>query len=397
MTNPLEGIRILDLTQVQAGPSCTQLLAWLGADVIKVEEPGVGDRTRHEMSIDPNVDSFYYLVFNSNKRSVTLNLKADEGRALLLKLVEVSDIVVENFGPGRMDMFGLGYEVLKKANPKVVYATIKGFGTYGPHAHIKSFEHIAQAMGGAMSANGNTGDEPMFVAPGVGDSGTGLHCAIGMLAALRQRDQTGEAQMVEVSMQDAVVNLMRIRIINTLNDHKPVERNGNRSWGGPSLIYPCHPGGPDDYVALVMAGDSWDTLLALAGRSDLIGDERYATKEARDQRPDEVEAIVSSYTRTRGKHEVMTELTDLGIPCGAVQDTTEVLADPHLKAREMLVDMDDPARGNYIAMGCPIKISSNQVKVEPPPLLGEDSDEIFSGLLGLGEQELDALRTSGVI
>lgn len=397
MTSPLEGIRILDLTQVQAGPSCTQLLAWLGADVIKVEEPGVGDRTRHERAVDPEVDSFYYLVFNSNKRSVTLNLKTDEGRSLFLKLVEVSDIVVENYAPGRMEAFDLGYDVLKMANPKVVYATIKGFGTYGPYANIKSFEHIAQAMGGAMSANGNTGDEPIFVAPGVGDSGTGLHCAIGMLAALRQRDQTDEAQMVEVSMQDAIVNLMRIRIIDTLNDHQPVVRNGNRSWGGPSLIYPCHPGGPNDYVALILAGDSWDTLLALAGRSDLIGDERYATKEARDQRPDEVEAIVSSYTMTKGKHQVMAELAELDIPCGAVQDTSEVLKDPHLKAREMLVDMQDPARGNYVVMGCPIKISSNQVQIKPPPLLGEDSDEVLSSLLGLGEQELESLRTSGVI
>ena len=199
MTSPLEGIRILDLTQVQAGPSCTQLLAWMGADVIKVEEPGVGDRTRHERAIDPDVDSFYFLVFNSNKRSVTLNLKTEEGRALFLKLVEVSDVVVENYGPGRMDIFGLGYGVLKDAKSDIIYATIKGFGTYGPYAHIKSFEHIAQAMGGAMSANGNLGDQPTFVAPGVGDSGTGLHCAIGILAALRQRDQTGEAQEVEVS------------------------------------------------------------------------------------------------------------------------------------------------------------------------------------------------------
>lgn len=397
MTSPLEGIRILDLTQVQAGPSCTQLLAWLGADVIKVEEPGVGDRTRHEMAVDPNVDSFYYLVFNSNKRSVTLNLKTEEGRALFLKLVKVSDIVVENYGPGRMDMFNLGYEVLKEVNPKVVYATIKGFGTYGPNAHIKSFEHIAQAMGGAMSANGNTGDEPIFVAPGVGDSGTGLHCAIGMLAALRQRDQTGEAQFVEVAMQDAVVNLMRIRMISTLNTHEPVARNGNRSWGGPSLIYPCSPGGTDDYVALVLAGDSWDTLLALAGRPDLIGDERYATKEDRDKRPEEVEAIVKAYTMTKSKREVMVELADLGIPCGAVQDTCEVLEDPHLKARDMLVDMDDPARGKYVAMGCPIKIESNQVEVKPPPLLSEHSDEVFSELLGLGEEDLRGLRSSGVI
>ena len=397
MTSPLEGVRILDLTQVQAGPSCTQLLAWLGADVIKIEEPGVGDRTRWERARDPDIDSFYFLVFNANKRSLTLNLKTDEGREIFKDLVKLSDIVVENFGPGRMESFGLGYDELQEANSKIVYATIKGFGTYGPYSGFKSFEHIAQAMGGAMSANGDKDSEPLFVAPGVGDSGTGLHCAIGMLAALRQRDMTGESQFVEVSMQDAVVNLMRIRTIDTLNSNEPVVRAGNRSWGGPSLIFPCSPGGPDDYVALYIQGDAWDSLLALMGRGDLIGDERFATDELRKEQGPEIEKIISAWTRTKTKQEILKEVTDLGIPCGAVQDTLEVLHDPHLRARDMVVSLDDPARGEHLAIGCPIKIRSNEVKIIPPPLLGQHSRELLAELLRMKENDLADLENKGVI
>ena len=397
MSAPLEGVRILDLTQVQAGPSCTQLLAWLGADIIKVEEPGVGDRTRHERATEPELDSFYYLVFNSNKRSLTLNLKSGEGCDIFKRLVSMSDVVVENYGPGRMERFGLGYDALREVNPSVVYATIKGFGTYGPNADIKSFEHIAQAMGGAMSANGEADGEPIFVAPGVGDSGTGLHCAIGILAALRQRDNTGESQWVEVSMQDAVVNLMRIRMLDTLEDGKPLARSGNRIWGAPSMIFPCRPGGPNDYIGLVLSGDSWDTILAVAGRAELIGDERYATHEARCEHAAEVEAIISRWTSTITKREAMEILVPLGVACGMVQDTREVLDDEHLQAREMVVRMEDEARGEYLALGNPIKIASNDVKIEPPPMLGEHSGEVLESLLGLDGSEVARLKDGGVV
>ncbi len=397
MSNPLDGVRILDLTQVQAGPSCTQLLAWMGADVIKVEQPGIGDRTRTERAVDPDVDSFYFIVFNANKRSICLDLRADAGREALVKLVALSDIVVENYGPGQMERFGLGYDVLREANPKIVYCTIKGYGTYGSNASIKCFEHIAQAMGGAMSANGEAGGSPQFVAPGVGDSGSGLHAAIGMLAALRQRDNTGEAQRVEISMQDAIVNLMRIRMIDTLNTHEPVPRVGNRVWGGPPFVYPCAPGGPNDYVALVLAGDGWDSVLALAGRAELVGDERYATNEARIENAVEVEEIVTSWTMTKTKHEIMDILAKLGIPVGAVQDTLEVFDDEHLKAREMIIDMHDPARGDYKIIGCPIKIDSNELEIKPPPLLGEHSEEVLSSLLDMGPAEIAAMRSGGVI
>ena len=397
MPAPLEGIRIVDLTQVQAGPSCTQLFAFLGADVIKVEEPGVGDRTRREMSIRDDVDSFYFIVFNANKRGITLNLKTDAGRDILLKLVEKADIVVENYGPGQMERFDLGYDVLKSANPRIVYCTIKGFGSYGPNAHVKSFEHIAQAMGGAISAQGEPGRQPTFVGAGIGDSGTGLHAGIGMLAALRARDATGQPQRVEVSMQDGVVNLMRARMIDTFNSGLPAERKGNAPWGGPPLIYPCKPGGTDDYIAIVLAGDSWDTILALADRADLIGDQRYATSEARAERPDEVEEIISAWTRTITKQEAMRTMTELGIAAGSVQDTYEVLQDPHLKAREMVIDMADTVRGDYQIIGCPIKVEGNDTQVTPPPLLGEHTEEALTSLLGMTPKEIATLREKGVV
>ncbi len=395
--SPLEGIRIIDLTQVQAGPSCTQLLAMLGADVIKVEQPRVGDRTRRERAVSDDVDSFYYIVFNASKRSATLNLKSERGRRIMLDLVARADVVVENYAPRQMERFGLGFDALKAANPRVVYCSIKGFGGWGPNARVKSFEHIAQAVGGAMSAQGEPGREPTFVAPGVGDSGTGLHAAIGILAALRARDASGEAQRVDVSMQDSVVNLMRIRMIDTFGSGEPVAREGNRTWGGPSVVYPCKPGGPNDYVALVLAGDGWDTLLALAGRAELIGDPRYATAEAREANRHEVEAIVSGWTRTVTKFEAMRIFTELGFPAGAVQDTREVLADPHLQAREMVVDVHDPARGDYQLIGCPIKIAGVDTRPTAPPLLGEHTDEALEELLGMTRAEVEILREDGVV
>ena len=248
-----------------------------------------------------------------------------------------------------------------------------------------------------MSANGEAGGEPIFVAPGVGDSGTGLHCAIGILAALRQRDNTGQSQCVEVSMQDAVVNLMRIRMLDSLADGKPLARSGNRIWGAPSMIFPCHPGGPDDYIGLVLSGDSWDTILAVAGRAELIGDKRYATHEGRCEHAAEVEEIISGWTSTVTKRDAMELLTPLGVACGMVQDTSEVLDDEHLRARDMVVEMDDAKRGEYLALGNPIKIASNDVSVERPPLLGEHAGEVLESLLGLDGSEVAKLRDGGVI
>ncbi len=397
MSGPLEDVRILDLTQVQAGPSCSQLLAWLGADVIKIEEPGVGDRTRTELAHRPDMDSFFFLVFNANKRSVCLDLKSEEGSSIFKRLVGVSDVVIENFRPGLMEKFSLDYERLNKINPKIIYATIKGFGTYGPYAEFKSFENIAQAMGGAMSSNGHAEGPPLMTPAGVGDSGSGLHCAIGILAALHRRRTTRKGDYIEVSMQDSVVNLNRFRMIQTLGANEPLARTGNRMWGAPALVYPCHPGGPNDYVSLYIGGEGWDSLLAIIGRADLIGDARFSTREARAHYADEIEAFIAEWTSSLTKYEVMAALNEVGIPCGVVLDTREVLEDPHLRARRMVVDIDDPKRGNYPALGCPIKMSSNTVTVTPPPILGQHSEEVLSTVLGLGQGKLAELKDAGVI
>ena len=394
---PLAGVRILDLTQVQAGPSCTQLLAWLGADVIKIEEPGRGDRTRWEMADRPGVDSYYYLVFNANKRAMTLNLKSDEGLALFRRLAAISDVVVENYAPGRMDSFGIGPGDLSAEFRHLVVASIKGYGSYGPNAGLKSFENVAQAAAGAMSTNGHSDRPPLFASAGIGDSGSGLHCAIGILAALRQRDQTGTAPRVEVSMQDAVLNLMRVRYVETFSTGEPVPRTGNRVWGSPSMVFPCAPGGPNDYVTMVIGGDAWDSILAIAGRPDLIGDERYATEEERNQRPDEVEQIISTWTQKLTKHEATAVLSDLGIPCSPIRDTADLLSDPHLSAREMMVPVEDAARGDFTAIGCPIKVHGNVVNVTAPPLLSEHTEQVLSDLLGMGAEQVATLRARGVV
>ncbi|MCH8109247.1 MAG: formyl-CoA transferase [Chloroflexi bacterium] len=397
MNSPLEGIRVLDLTHVHAGPSCTQLLAWLGAEVIKIEEPGVGDGSRAEMAHRPGVDSVYFLLFNSNKKSLTLNLKSVQGKEIFKRLVRVSDVIVENMGPGTLDRLGLGYEEISEVNPKIVYGSIKGFGSYGPNAGLKSFEHIAQAMGGAISTNGESGRAPFPNSAYIGDTGTGLHLAIGLLAALRQRDDAGIGQHVEVSMQDSVVNLMRFRFVDSLVRGEPVARDGNRTGGRPSMVFPCYPGGQDDYVAIVTGGEAWDSLLAIMERADLIGDERYATAEARAQRPDEVERLISEWTSARTKQEVMATLTEVGIPCGEVLSTIEVIEDAHLRARQMVVEVDDSLRGNYLTIGSPIKLSANETNIASAPTLGEHSDEVLSTLLGLTSEEIASLKNEGVI
>ena len=248
-----------------------------------------------------------------------------------------------------------------------------------------------------MSTNGFGDRPPVFTSSGIGDSGSGLHCAIGILAALRQRDRNGIAPRVEVSMQDAVLNLMRVRYVETLPGGEPVRRTGNRVWGSPDMVYPCAPGGPDDHVTMVIGGDAWDSLLAVAGRPELIGDERYATDEARAERPDETADIVSKWTRTRTKYEVMDALTEVGIPCSAVRDTAELLSDPHLRAREMMVEVKDLVRGNYTGIGCPIKIDGDTIHVTAPPLLSEHTDEVLGQVLGMDAVETAALREQGVV
>src|ERR1700742_2002526 len=329
MDKALSGVRIIDMTHNQAGPACTQILGFLGADVIKLEEPTGGDVARVNMRAQKNSDSLFFLVLNANKRSLTLNRKTDAGKDLFRKVIAESDVLVENFGPGALDRLGFGYDALAKVNPRLIYATIKGFGTYGPYSGFKSFEPVAQAMGGAMSVTGFPKNPPTYIYPAIGDSGTGMHMAIGILAALQQRHATGRGQHVEVSMQDAVVNLIRV----SLRDHQrfgaPMPRRGNQMGRGvPSTTYPCAPGGPNDYVFITAQQQMWKPLIGAMGQPHLAQDPRFKTPDARWENRDALNAIVEAWTRQRTKHEVMQILGEAGVPSGACQDTGEVLADP---------------------------------------------------------------------
>jgi formyl-CoA transferase len=392
----LAGIRVVDLTNNQAGPSCGQMLAWLGADVIKVEEPGKGDLARHLLKDRPDADSLFFVAFNANKRSLPLDLKSPRGKDVFRTLLKRADVLLENFGPGVMERLGFGYGALRELNPRLVFASIKGFGSWGPYAAYKSYEPIAQAMGGAMSVTGSPDGPPTYMWPSIGDSGTGMHCVIGILAALLQRHATGEGQPVEVSMQDAVVNLIRV----SLRDHQrlgaPMPRTGNQLGSGvPGTTYRCAPGGPNDYVFVFVQQQMWAPLLRAIGRADLLGDARYETAEARWQHRAEVNALVEAWTSTRGKHEVMKILGEAGVPCGACLDTGEVLADPHLRARDMIVEVKHPGRGSYLTVGNPIKLAASPTTIGPSPLLGEHRDEILREL-GYTDADIKEMREKGV-
>lgn len=397
MSQALAGIRVVDLTNNQAGPSCGQILAWLGADVIKVEEPEKGDIARHTVKDRPDADSLFFLSFNANKRSLTLNLKHARGKDVFRDLLKTADVLLENFGPGVIERLGFGYPVLRALNPRLVFASIKGFGSYGPYSDYKSYEPIAQAMGGAMSVTGFPDGPPTYMWPSIGDSGTGMHCVIGILAALMQRHTTGEGQQIEVSMQDAVLNLMRV----SLRDHqrfgKPMPRTGNQLGSGvPGTTFRCAPGGPNDYVFIFVQQQMWLPLVRAIGREDLIGDARYDTAEARWTHKAEVDALVEAWTSERPKHEVMKILGEAGVPCGAVLDTGEVINDPHLRARDMIVEVEHPVRGKYITVGNPIKLSASPTTIGPSPLLGEHRHEILTEL-GYSDADIAALAKDGAI
>jgi formyl-CoA transferase len=398
MTQALQGIRIIDMTHNQAGPACAQMLAFLGADVIKLEEPKAGDVARTVHADRKNSDSLFFLLFNANKRSLTLNLKTEEGKRLFKEVVKQSDVLLENFGPGAMDRLGLGWDVLRDLNPRLIYATIKGFGSYGPHAHFKSYEPVAQAMGGAMSVTGFPENPPTLVLPAIGDSGTGMQMAIGILAALEQRHSTGRGQHVEVSMQDAVVNIIRVSLRDHQRQGRPMERHGNQlGHTVPGTTYACAPGGPDDYVIVLCQPQMWPALVKVLGRPELAEDPRFKTPDSRWDNRGELNAIVEAWTRQRSKYEVMQLLGDAGVPCGACQDTGEVLADPHLKAREIIVDVDYPTRGTYQTVGCPVKLSDSPVAVTRPPLLGEHTSALLNELCGVDPDEVTKLREDGVV
>ena len=397
MSGALQGLRIVDMTHNQAGPACTQVLAWLGAEVIKLEVPGRGDEARWNARDIPDQDSLFYILLNSNKKSLTLNLKTEDGKALFRKLIGRVDVLVENFAPGVLDRLGFSYERLSNINPRLVYASIKGFGTYGPYANYKAFEPVAQAMGGSMCASGYADSPPTFTWAAIGDTGTGMHCAIGILAALEQRHRTGRGDFVEVSMQDSVANLMRVNMREHLRRKQVPVRTGNQLHHSvPGNVYPCKGGGPNDYVYIFTRDRMWPDFAKAMGREDLIDDPRYNTEEKRFAAREEVNAIISEWTRRYTKHEVMKIVGDAGIPVGACQDTHDLLNDPHLREREMILEVEYPGRGKTQTIGCPVKLKSSRVALERPPMLGENTETILRELCEVDPGELARLRKEGV-
>ncbi|NGY60229.1 formyl-CoA transferase [Lentzea sp. NEAU-D13] len=409
MAKALEGVKVLDMTHVQSGPSSTQLLAWLGADVIKLETPGRGDITRGQLRDLPEVDSLYFTMLNCNKRSITLNMKAPEGKEVFEKLIGDVDILVENFGPGVVERFGYPWERLQELNDRLIYASIKGFGP-GRYADFKAYEVIAQAMGGSMSTTGFEEGPPLATGAQIGDSGTGIHLVAAILAALYQRTNTGRGQRVQVAMQDAVLNLCRVKLRDQQRlAHGPlgeypneqfgdeVPRSGNASGGGqPGWAVRCAPGGPNDYIYVIIQPPGWKPLTELIGRPELAEDPAWATPEVRLSKLDKAFALIEEWTEKHTKWEVMDKLNAHNIPCGPILSTKEIIEDETLAELGTVVEVDHPERGTFKTVGNPLKLSDSVVEVQRPPLLGEHNDEVL-GALGYSTERLAELRTAGVI
>ncbi len=398
----LAGIKVVDLTQFEAGTSITETLAWLGADVVKVENPKGGEQGRSASSERKDADSYYFMLLNANKKSVTLNLKEARGKEILRKMIAKADVFAENYAPGVIEKLGFSYEEVAKINPRIVYATVKGFGRGGPFEKNLAFDMIAQAAGGVMSITGEADGRPLKPGVTLGDTGTGLHACIGVLAALFQRTVTGKGQKVEVAMQDAMVNYCRIAYSRQLMTNKACERNGNSVVLGnaPCEVFKCKPGGHNDYVFIYTSratNSHWENLCDVIGRKDMKADPRLATPVMRGNHAKEITAEIEKWTANYTKHEAMEKLGAAGVPCGAVMDTKELSDDPTMLAREIFVDVDHPVRGKVRIPGWPVKMSESYVKVKASPVLGADTYEVYNDLLGLSKGDVDALKKDGVV
>ncbi len=411
----LEGIKILDFTHVQSGPTCTQLLAWFGADVIKIERPGVGDATRGQLRDIPDVDSLYFTMLNHNKRSVTLNSKSDKGKEILTKLIEECDVMVENFAPGALDRMGFPWERIQEINPRMIYASIKGFGP-GPYADCKVYENIAQCTGGAASTTGELDGFPTVTGAQIGDSGSGIHLVAGILAALFHREKSGRGQRVECAMQDAVLNLCRVKLRDQQRiAHGPlkeypqypngefgdaVPRSGNASGGGqPGWIVKCKgwETDPDCYIYIITQAAAFPALARAIGHEDWLEDPEWNTPEARISKLDHMFSEIEKWTMTMGKMEVMEILNPLNVPCGPILSMKELASEESLRQARTVVEVDHPERGKYLTVGNPIKLSDSAADVARSPLLGEHTEEVLKTVIGLDDNEIEIARRQGAI
>jgi formyl-CoA transferase len=391
----LDGMRILDLSQYEAGPSATQALAWLGADVVKVERPGVGDPGRGGSFLP---GSGYFMNWNSNKRSVALDLSADEGRELFCRMLPRFDVLVENFGPGVVERLKLGYDDVRGIHPTVIYASVKGFGSTGPYAGYKCFDSVAMAMAGAFSVTGLPDGPPLGPGPTMGDSGTGVQLALAICAAYIQRERTGEGQRIELSMQEAMTYYLRTRIGTSGTwGRKPAPRAGT-GRGGTMNLYACSPFGPNDFIYLMAITEAfWQALGSAIGRPELVDDPRFATPKARAEHGDELREVIGAWCAQRTKHEAFHALAGAGIPCGAVLDTKELHEDPHLVSRGFVheIDLGDGETGSLL--GWPARLSASSVAIRPAPALGAHTQEVLAAELDLVDEDLARLRGEGVI
>jgi formyl-CoA transferase len=412
----LEGVKILDFTHVQSGPTCTQLLAWFGADVIKVERPGVGDATRKQLVDKPGADSLYFTMLNHNKRSIELDTKSPAGKEVLTRLVEECDVLVENFAPGAMNRMGFGWERIQEINPRIIMASVKGFGP-GKYADCKVYENIAQCAGGSASTTGWRDDRPMVTGAQIGDTGTGLHLALGIVTALFQREKTGRGQRVEAAMQDGVLNLCRVKLrdqqrleAGPLNEYsqygegiefgEAVPRAGNDSGGGqPGRILKCKgwETDPDAYTYFITQAPVWEKVCDVICKPEWKTDPDYATPKARLPRLNEIFDTVEQWTMTKDKFEVMEICNPLGIPVGPILSMKELAEDQDLRRTGTVVEVDHPERGPYLTVGCPVKMSDSPVEVLRSPLLGEHTAEILSQVLGYSGKDLERVVNSGAV
>src|SRR4051794_16678495 len=412
----LEGVRILDFTHVQSGPTCTQLLGYMGADVIKVERPGVGDITRGQLRDVPNADSLYFTMLNHNKRSITIDSKHPQGKRVLDELIKKCDVLVENFAPGALDRMGLTWEHIHKLNPRMVVASIKGFGP-GPYEDCKVYENVAQCTGGSASTTGFRDGLPLVTGSQIGDSGTGLHLALGIVTALYQRNRTGRGQKVLAAMQDGVLNLARVKLRDQqrlahgpLREYsqfgegvpfgKAVPRAGNDSGGGqPGWILKCKgwETDPDAYIYFITQAPVWQSICDLIGKPEWKTDPDYATPPARLPRLKLIFATIEQWTMTKTKFEVMEICNEVDIPVGPILSMKEIAEEPSLRETGTVVEVDHPGRGKYLTVGNPVKMSDSPCEVKRSPLLGEHTDEVLKKELGYSDKEITEIRMSGAI
>ncbi len=415
MGKALDGVRILDFTHVQSGPTCTQLLAWFGADVIKIERPGTGDITRGQLRDIANVDSLYFTMLNHNKRSITLDAKHPKGKEVLEALVRHCDVLVENFAPGVLDRIGFSWERIQELNPRMILASVKGFGP-GPYEDCKVYENVAQCAGGAASTTGFDDGPPLVTGAQIGDSGTGLHLALGIVCALHQRTMTGRGQKVLAAMQDGVLNLCRVKLRDQQRLARgplkefpqypngefgdAVPRAGNASGGGqPGWILKSKgwETDPNAYIYFIAQAAVWDKVCKVIGREEWITDPDYATPEARLPRLKDISATIEEWTKTKTKFEAMAILNEYDIPCGPILSMKELAEEPSLRQTGTVVEVDHPTRGKYLTVGNPIKLSDSPTEVTRSPLLGEHTDEILSEVLGFDESRVRDLKNSGAL